>query len=42
MSIGHCTFWVTKARFDARLWNGDVESRASFPARSRLRKRLLR
>ena len=37
MSISHCTFWVTRARFEVRLWKSDVESRASLPARSRLR-----
>ena len=37
MSISHCTFWVTRARLDVRLWKREVESRASLPARSRLR-----
>ena len=28
----HCMFWVTRARLDVRLWNSEVESRASRPA----------
>ncbi len=34
MRIAHCTFWVTMARFEVRLWNRAVDSRASLPARS--------
>ena len=36
-STAHCTFWVTSARLDTRLRNRAVDSRASFPARSRWR-----
>ena len=34
-STCHCTFWVTRARFEVRLRNRPVDSSASFPARSR-------
>jgi hypothetical protein len=37
ISTAHCTFWVTRARFEMRLRNRLVDRRASLPARSRLR-----
>ena len=37
MSMSHCTFCVTRPRFEVRLWNSAVDSSGSLPARSRAR-----